>query len=192
LSKNLWAIIVAASLALGLPGCLQTTNSTPPHEQTPAALAAAEAAISAAGKTPAVASVDVPARPRAAPQTDAKPAQLARTAAYRPAAKRPPKPYVPSVAEREPGRFLTLKPIDLSALLGVPVMIRQEQAARIWQYHSASCVVDLFLYPEGEAASHEVVHIEARALRRGLSVSAAQCFGELLINQRLQQADTSG
>lgn len=46
------------------------------------------------------------------------------------------------------------------ALLGEPDFRRSEPPAELWQYRSADCVLDLFLY--GDAAGVHVVHSETR------------------------------
>ncbi len=46
------------------------------------------------------------------------------------------------------------------ALLGEPDFRRSEPPAELWQYRSADCVLDLFLY--GDAAGAHVVHSETR------------------------------
>jgi hypothetical protein len=45
-------------------------------------------------------------------------------------------------------------------LLGEPGLIRREEPAEVWQYRTASCVLDVVLY--GQASGPRVVYTEAR------------------------------
>jgi hypothetical protein len=60
---------------------------------------------------------------------------------------------------------------ELVALLGAPDFRRVEPPAELWQYRSADCVLDLFLYAEKGAM--RVVHSETR--ERGAAAAAASC-----------------
>jgi len=67
---------------------------------------------------------------------------------------------------------------DVTALLGYPRFVREEQVARVWQYAAGECVLDLFLYPAlAQPADYEVVHVEARHRRVIAPVSLKDCFG---------------
>ncbi len=61
--------------------------------------------------------------------------------------------------------------------LGEPRRVRKEDSAQVWQYDGGSCVLDLFLYPEG--AKHLVVHLEARDVVSGKSFDANRCVGQV-------------
>jgi hypothetical protein len=53
-----------------------------------------------------------------------------------------------------------LGPAELIALLGEPDFRRRDPPAELWQYRSADCVLDVFLY--GEGGSYRVVRSETR------------------------------
>jgi hypothetical protein len=53
----------------------------------------------------------------------------------------------------------------LRATLGNPALLRSEDIAQVWQYRGASCVLDFFLYQEGE--HYMVTHIESRSQAGG-------------------------
>jgi hypothetical protein len=92
----------------------------------------------------------IEAAPVAAP-----PAVIAASLPIRPAApRRPvfPASQIPTLAEKTPE--------ELKALLGEPDFTRRDPPAEIWQYRSATCVLDLFLYPEGSAL--KVMHASTR------------------------------
>lgn len=65
----------------------------------------------------------------------------------------------------------------VTSALGEPKRIRKEDAAQVWQYDGGSCVLDLFLYPEG--AGHRVVHLEARDALSGQSFDANRCVAQV-------------
>jgi hypothetical protein len=84
----------------------------------------------------------------------------------------PPADVVLIVPTPEPGplrpqlevaQLIALKDIsqrDLVARLGEPDFTRRDPPAEIWQYRSASCVLDVFLYPDdGEL---KVLHTATR------------------------------
>ena len=92
------------------------------------------------------------------------------------AARAPRKPSL-SPEERDPKRLLTMSQQTLSSLLGKPQFVRREAGARVWQYRSDICVLDLFLYHV--AATHQVVHYEFRPAKT-LSGPTPGCFETLL------------
>jgi hypothetical protein len=61
--------------------------------------------------------------------------------------------------------------------LGQPRRVRKEAPAEIWQYDGGSCVVDLFLYPEG--GKQKVTHLEARDSTSGKTVDTNACLAKL-------------
>ena len=88
----------------------------------------------------------------------------------------PPAPAL-SAADRNPRRLLRMSPQDLSVLLGKPQFVRREAEARVWQYRSEACVLDVFLYHV--EATHEVTHFEFRPATT-LSGPTPGCFESLL------------
>jgi hypothetical protein len=65
---------------------------------------------------------------------------------------------------------------ELQARLGDPVLRRRDAPAEIWQYRSALCVLDLFLYRDGPAM--RVSNAELRP-RDGRELPAATCLSSL-------------
>jgi hypothetical protein len=59
------------------------------------------------------------------------------------------------------GSLDNLSDRDLTARLGQPDFTRQEASAQIWQYRDASCVLELFLYPDG--SDLKVAHAVTRS-----------------------------
>jgi len=55
--------------------------------------------------------------------------------------------------------------------LGPPMRVRIEGPARIWQYRSPGCLVDLFLYP-GEDGERRVFHVAHRSPRLARATAA--------------------
>jgi hypothetical protein len=79
-----------------------------------------------------------------------------------PAAALPaPVPAAAVAARPAASRTLTgLSAGEVVALLGEPDFRRAEPPAELWQYRTADCVLDLFLY--GDAAGAHVLHSETR------------------------------
>jgi hypothetical protein len=65
-----------------------------------------------------------------------------------------------------------LQPDELLALLGPPDLQRSEPPAQYWQYRSADCVLDIFLYREG--GGYRVVETATRE-RNLAHPSSAPC-----------------
>ena len=77
-------------------------------------------------------------------------------------------PVVASAAAPAPARPRPAPPptlqgmgsAELIALLGAPDLRRKEPPAELWQYRSADCVLDLFLY--SDSGPYRVVRVETR------------------------------
>ncbi len=67
--------------------------------------------------------------------------------------------------------------VGLLGALGEPTRVRKEAQAQIWQYDGGSCVVDVFLYPDG--ATNRVAYVEARSTANGDKADAASCLGQV-------------
>ncbi len=76
------------------------------------------------------------------------------------AAGPPPEPPSEAVASRIPelGKLAGLDEAELVAMLGQPDFRRSDPPAQLWQYRSADCVLDVFLY--SEPSGYRVVHSE--------------------------------
>ena len=68
----------------------------------------------------------------------------------------PPAPRIAAVIAPPPppARLIGLGATEVSKLLGVPARVRRERRARIWQYVTKDCVLDLFLYPAAGGHGH--------------------------------------
>ncbi len=88
-------------------------------------------------------------------------------------------------------RFEELKGLNrarLVDLLGDPDFRRKETPGEIWQYRTADCVLDVFLYSEGKDI--KVRHAETRD-RGLLKISQANCLGGLVAaRSRLRESRT--
>lgn len=73
---------------------------------------------------------------------------------------------------RELSILTGMDPAQLIALLGEPDLRRREPPAELWQYRNADCVLDVFLYGEGNR--YRVLHSETRN-RHVLPPAAAGC-----------------
>lgn len=67
--------------------------------------------------------------------------------------------------------------VGLTGALGEPTRVRKEAQAQIWQYDGGSCVVDVFLYPDGP--THRVAYVEARNTVNGDKADATRCLGQV-------------
>ena len=121
--------------------------------------------------------------PPVAPVTKADPAIMPTIATVAPATIKPavtPKAIAPKKVYPPASRLSGLNRDQVTVLLGAPGFERQDDPALIWQYRSAICAMDLFLYRNGKEDSYKVRHFEARARGNG-TVSEKDCFVGLLI-----------
>jgi hypothetical protein len=80
-----------------------------------------------------------------------------------------------------PGQLMGLDPIRLEQRLGAPELRRREPPAEVWQYRTASCILDLFLY--AKSGIKEVVYMEARDFTAA-EIETRQCLRGLLLERR--------
>lgn len=79
-----------------------------------------------------------------------------------------------------------LNPAELVSLFGQPDFRRPEGPAELWQYRSADCVLDIFLY--GDASGYHVVHTETRE-RSLVQVGVGRCgMGGDAVDSRIHQS----
>lgn len=73
----------------------------------------------------------------------------------------PPPPAKPKITSRQ---LLGQGGPWVIAKLGDPSFVRSEKTANIWQYKNGHCVLNLFLYVDGDqqAADPKVLHFDAR------------------------------
>jgi len=132
--------------------------------------------LAGCGATPPNPAATVPAgeagaeRDRAAPV--ATPPRTARAVV-------PPPKLTPE--ELDPERLLRMPRDRVASLLGDPGFVRREASARVWQYRTQTCVLDLFLYDE--SAELRVVYYEFRPAN-SRTVSVDDCFEALLVRKR--------
>jgi len=74
-------------------------------------------------------------------------------------------PGQPVLEVAQLGDLKALSSQALVARLGQPDFTRQDPPAQIWQYRSASCVLDVFLYPEDDGQM-KVAHAATRDRER--------------------------
>jgi hypothetical protein len=75
-------------------------------------------------------------------------------------AYRTPNPARPHFALAEMASLTQMSDRQLMQRLGSPDFTRRDPPAEIWQYRSASCVLDVFLYPEADGL--KVLHATTR------------------------------
>jgi hypothetical protein len=77
----------------------------------------------------------------------------------------------------DPKELLGLDYAAVLRALGDPLWVRKEQPAEVWQYATADCIVDLYLYDEGGAL--KVTFVEARS-HKAEAEPTARCLKSLL------------
>jgi hypothetical protein len=150
------------AIGLGLAACQNASGDD-------ATTGDASADEAAAVEAPADAATDTPAETAEVPGEAAPP----EIAAVPPEPPPPPEPVI----DDNPDRLFGLDRTALSALLGEPALIRREAPAEIWQYRTATCVFDVFLYDAADTS--RVQYIEARD-SAAQQIDARGCLNQLL------------
>ncbi|OKH87341.1 hypothetical protein [Thalassospira sp. TSL5-1] len=103
------------------------------------------------------------------------------------ASRKPPiKPARPKKTAAIP--FVQIKAASLANLdgkkveakLGKPEMQRGEGAARVWQYRSDRCALDVFFYPQGNSKKPVLVHMLARLRNGDGKIDLQECLDEIV------------
>ena len=81
------------------------------------------------------------------------------------------------LAPPDPGRLIGMGRDQVAGLLGPPSFRRRDDPALVWQYRSAACILDVFLYRKG--AAYSVAHFEVRGVSV-VEVDQNACFLGLL------------
>ena len=89
------------------------------------------------------------------------------------------KPAEPNI-EDDPEQLLGLAPNGVSERLGPPGFVRRDGRSEIWQYPAEACILDVFLYREGEAFKVDYVELRGRG---AATLSRRDCFIEMLRKQ---------
>jgi hypothetical protein len=115
----------------------------------------------------------------------ARPGALAVPPAAAAPAAPSPAPLVAAVATRPPDlqRLVGLGRADLAQRLGEPDFRRRDPPAEIWQYRTAQCVLDIFLYRE--SGGERVLYAETRP-RAGIAMAASDCLAAIASRQTIR------
>ncbi len=171
--------VLAAFMALAtVGGCIQfgpaTTAAPTGDSQATAGAAPAPAAEDDTGTVAAM-----PAAPPPRPPRPPRPPQP-------PGKETPPvvEPEVAAIPEvfPQPETMLGLGRDGMTDLLGAPGFLRRDSPAEIWQYSDEACILDVFLYEEGD--DYRVLHFEVRN-RDGGTLSRDDCFAGFIKAKRL-------
>ena len=175
-----YAILASLLLgACGLPGAQPAPASTEAGvAKTPIPRAAAAPA------TPVIAAPEEasPAKTGAAEAPSAEKADAGETPSAQKASAGETTPRLAmrpmnKLAPPDPGRLIGMGREEVAGLLGPPSFRRRDDPALVWQYRSAACILDVFLYRDG--ADYSVVHFEVRGLSV-VEVDRNACFLGLL------------
>lgn len=184
------AAFPAAALLLVLTACV-----SPPPETSIEQPAETPAETPAVAK-PVPAAVEVVIEPPAAPQpvvTETETEIVIETsvaALTTPEPEPEPEPPVIEAApdsdietdieteiDDDPEQLMGLAGLAVVELLGDPGFLREDADAQVWQYRGHDCMLDIYLYRDGEGAPHKVTYYEFRG-----DGDERPCLRELLLN----------
>lgn len=78
--------------------------------------------------------------------------------------------------------------LEVWSRLGSPNLVRREGPARVWQYTTADCVLDLYLFETAE--DFEVIHHSLRGQRRD-AIPEPDCYARLIERARASSGPTA-
>ncbi len=89
---------------------------------------------------------------------------------------------VPLPAPTEPQRFSLIgrEPAEVTARLGTPALDRSEGPARQLQFADATCVLDVYFYPDRKSGRVAASYVEARD-KSGQAADTAACVERLAL-----------
>jgi hypothetical protein len=101
-------------------------------------------------------------------------------------------PAAPSLADlaSDPQHFEGLDGKVVLAALGDPNFRRRETPAEVWQYYGPGCILDLFLYDEGQGSKTDLDGKVAHAELRGREDAPAEagCLSRLVEQRHTRHA----
>ena len=84
-------------------------------------------------------------------------------------------PSLGSLSIDEPARLKGLTSTQVRQVLGQPGFQRQDAPAEIWQYRGRACILDVYLYDQGQGQT-----VEHWAVRSPARLNDADCFQQLV------------
>ena len=161
-------LMLAACAGVANPFAVPATKQPPPG---PAA--AAEQAAPAPAQMPA--QKPEPAAPQAAPGIHV-PRDLSRDVSV---AALPP---VPPVSLADLGaRIKGMDKNAIARLLGEPGFIRRDDPAEIWQYRGGRCILDIFMYKDGNSFTAAHVTLRSRTVERPAD---EECYADIFARKK--------
>lgn len=83
----------------------------------------------------------------------------------------------------DPQRLVGLGPASIAERLGSPAFVRRDGPAEVWQYAADACVLDVFLYRDGNAFKVSYVTLRGRG---AADLSRRACYAGMLRAQAAQ------
>ena len=81
----------------------------------------------------------------------------------------------PSGKISEPARLKGLTPVQVQQVLGQPGFQRHDSPAEIWQYRGQACILDLYIYDQGQGKT-----VDHWAVRSPARQDDTECFQQLV------------
>lgn len=88
-----------------------------------------------------------------------------------------------SQIDDNPRQLVGLGPSSLAERLGSPGFVRRDGPAEVWQYAAEACILDVFLYREGDAFKVSYVALRGRG---AAEQSRQECFAGMLRSRAAQ------
>lgn len=163
-------LAVAAVLMLaGCAGAANPFNVAATKQSPPPGPAAAEKTGPAPARNPE------PAAPHVTPDIDV-PREVSRDVSR---AALPPAPPVPLTGLG--ARIRGMEKTAIARLLGEPSFIRRDDPAEIWQYRGERCILDIFMYKDGNSFAAAHVALRSRTVERPADEA---CYADIFARKK--------
>lgn len=163
---------LAAVAVLMLAGCAGVANPfgvAATKQSPPPGSAAAEQTGPAPARNPE------PAAPHVTPDIDV-PREVSRDMSR---AALPPAPPISLTDLR--ARIRGMEKTAIARLLGEPGFIRRDDPAEIWQYRGERCILDIFMYKDGNSFAAAHVALRSRTVERPAD---EECYADIFARRK--------
>lgn len=92
------------------------------------------------------------------------------------------------LAPPDPRELIGLHQLSLWQKLGSPQLVRRDGGARVWQYQTPDCVLDLYLYEDGD--DFQATHVSTRARAEG-RLASKWCYWALLQGEQARSSSAA-
>lgn len=168
-------LMLAGCAGVANPFAVAATKQSPPPDAAAQQTGPAPAQNSAQDPEPAAPRAVPHAVPHTVPDIDV-PREVSRDVSR---AALPPAPPVPLTGLG--ARIRGMEKTAIARLLGEPSFIRRDDPAEIWQYRGERCILDIFMYKDGNSFAAAHVALRSRTVERPADEA---CYADIFARKK--------